>query len=84
MANDPIERRRAGLGGIPDATWNGVRRRLEMIDAEDDTSRRTRLILRLDRWIETEIPALATYVSRVRMLPGMDELTEARTPVGTD
>ncbi len=78
------ERRRAGLGGVGRSAWTELSSRLTDIDAEPDLEERTRKILRLDRWIETEVPLLAGYLARVRSVAGMDELTESRNAVAAD
>lgn len=84
VATDPGERRRAGLRGVPRRDWTELGRRIDEIDTADDPDERTRRILRLDHWIEADVPLLAGYLGRVRSSPGMDELTEGRTAVGTD
>lgn len=84
VADDPTQRRQAGLGAVSRADWRELQRRLDEIDGTDDADERTRRILRLDRWLEREVSPLAAHLGRARSAPGMDELTEARTAVGTD
>jgi hypothetical protein len=81
---DRSERSRAGLDAIDGTDWDEVARRLAEIDSEDDPDEHTRKILRLDHWIEAEVPPLAAYLVRIRSAPGMDELTEGRTAVRED
>jgi hypothetical protein len=84
VTTDHSERSRAGLDSIDDNHWDEVAHRLAEIDNEDDPDEHTRKILRLDHWIEAEVPLLAANLVRIRSAPGMDELTEGRTAVGED
>ena len=84
VAGDPVQRRRAGLEGVPRSAWTELDRRLAIIETEGDPAERTRRVLRLDHWIETSVPMLAGYLGRLRSVPGMDELTEERNAVRTD
>jgi hypothetical protein len=87
VAADRGERRRAGLAGVDRSSWVELRRRLAKIDAlvsVDDRAERTRLVLQLNRWIESDVAPLAAYLGSIRSVPGMDELTEARTAVNPD
>jgi hypothetical protein len=84
VTTDRSERRRAGLDPIDEHDWDEVSRRLAEIDDEGDPDEHTRLILRLDHWIEAHVPLLASYLVRIRSAPGMDELTEGRTAVRED
>ena len=84
VSTDSDERRRAGLTSVSRSDWNEISGRLDLIDAADDDADRTRNLLRLDRWIEAEVPVLAGYLNRIRSVPGMDELTEGRPAVRAD
>ena len=84
VAVDRVQRRRAGLDGVPRSAWTELDRRLAIIEAEDDLAERTRHVLRLDHWVESSVPLLAAYLGRIRSVPGMDELTEERKAVRTD
>jgi hypothetical protein len=84
VTTDPIERHRAGLSSVSSSAWTEIADRLERIDAAGDRADRTRHVLRLDRWIEAEVPLLAGYLNRIRSVPGMDELSEGRSAVRAD
>lgn len=84
VSTDRDERRRAGLSSVSRSDWHEISGRLDRIDAADDESDRTTYLLRLDRWIEAEVPVLAGYLNRIRSVPGMDELTEGRPAVRAD
>jgi hypothetical protein len=84
VVSDRAQRQRAGLSAVDERDWDQVARRLNEIESEGDPDERTRRILRLDHWIEDNVPALAGYLVRIRSAPGMDELTEGRTAVGED
>jgi hypothetical protein len=84
VAGDRVQRRRAGLDGVPGSAWTELDRRLEAIESEDDPAERTRRVLRLDHWIEASVPLLARHLGRIRSVAGMDELTEERNAVRTD
>ena len=83
VSTDRGERRRAGLSSVSRSDWQEISSRLDRIDAADESAR-TADVLRLDRWIETEVPVLAGYLNRIRSVPGMDELTEGRPAVRAD
>lgn len=84
LSTDRTERTRAGLQRVGARDWDEVAHRLDEIDEEADIDERTRRILRLDHWIEAEVPQLAGYLGRVRSVPGMAELAESRNAVNTD
>ncbi len=84
VADRPAVRRQLGLEGISAARWQEVRARVDRVTAAPTAADRAAEVARLERWIDVEVPALAAYVARVQAAPGMDELTERRSAVGTD
>jgi hypothetical protein len=83
-ASDPAMRHDAGLDDVTAAQWAETNRRVDAIEQLDDPHERTLTIGALDHWIDTSVPALAGYLLGLRTMPGMSELKEARTAVGTD
>lgn len=83
-ATDPSIRHDAGLDDVTSAQWTEVQRRLAVIERLDDPHERMLAVGDLDHWIETTAPALATYLLELRKTPGIAELKEGRTAVGTD
>jgi hypothetical protein len=84
LASDPAARRSAGVAAVTRAQWSELARRVERIDRQDDPRERMSAVGDLDHWIETSVPALATYLLEIRSMPGMHELTEGRNAVATD
>jgi hypothetical protein len=83
-ASDPTMRRDADLGDVTAAQWVEARRRVAIIEQLDELHDRSLAVGDLDHWIETSVPALATYLLELRKTPGMAELKEGRNAVGTD
>jgi hypothetical protein len=83
-ASDPSIRGDAGLDEVTTAQWVEVKRQVANIDRLDDPHERALAVGDLDHWIETSVPALATYLLDLRTTPGMAELKEGRNAVGID
>ena len=83
-ASDPSRREAADLGAVTPAQWADARRQIDIIEQIDDPHERMLAIGALDYWIETSVPALATYLLQLRTIPGMAELKEGRNAVGSD
>jgi hypothetical protein len=83
-ASDPSMRHDAGLDDVTAEQWAETKRRVDVIEQLDDPHERMVTIGDLDHWIDTSVPALAGYLLQLRTLPGMSELREGRTAVGTD
>jgi len=77
-------RRAAGLDDVTTPQWTEARRHVDLIEQLDDPHERMLAIGDLDHWIETSVPALASHLLELRKMPGMGELKEGRTAVGTD
>jgi hypothetical protein len=84
VAADPSLRPPLGLGAITDAEWGRVEELLAAIADTDDPHERARRVIRLNRYAEDRLPALAGYLADIRSTPGMDELTEGRSVVPAD
>jgi hypothetical protein len=83
-ASNPSMRREARLGDVTASHWAEARRRVRAIERLDDAHERALAVGDLDYWIETSVPALATYLMELRQTPGMAELKEGRNAVGAD
>ena len=83
-AADPSIRHDAGLDDVTPAQWTEVQRQVAVIERLDDPHDRALAIGDLDHWIDTSVPALATYLLELRKTPGIAELKEGRTAVGAD
>ncbi len=83
-ASDPSVRRNASLDDVTAAQWTEAKRQVATIEQLDDPHERMLAVGDLDYWIETSVPALATYLLELRKTPGMAELKEGRTAVGVD
>lgn len=84
MVTDTAARRAAGLGSLARSDRAELARQVDGFTAESDPDERHRRARRLDHWIEANVPALAAHLHRVRSSPGMDELTESRSPATPD
>lgn len=74
----PDVRTGLGLDDVSDEHWGAITAALASIDAAPDTDVRRSETLRLESWIDANVPALAGALVQVRAAPGMHELTEAR------
>ncbi len=83
-ASDPSMRSGAGLAEVTAAQWVETKRQVAAIERLDDPHERSLAVGDLDHWIETSVPALATYLLALRTTPGMAELKEGRNAVGRD
>jgi hypothetical protein len=83
-ASDPSMRHAAGLDDVTAAHWDEAQRHVDAIEQLDDPHARMVAVGDLDHWISTSVPALAGYLLELRKLPGLSELKEGRTAVGTD
>lgn len=82
VARDPTVRSALGLGGVTRSQWRSIGARLDEIERTDDPVERSRHVLRLERHIEDDVPALDHYLREVRDVENLDELTEDRRSGG--
>ena len=83
-AKAPSMRLHAGLDDVTAAQWTEATRQVAEIERLDDPHERALAVGDLDYWIDTSVPALATYLLELRTTPGMSELKEGRNAVGAD
>ncbi len=82
--SDPSMRPGAGLDDVTTTQWTEASGRLDDIAQLDDPHERMLAVGELDHWIDTTVPALATYLLELRKMPGMNELKEGRNAVAAD
>lgn len=77
---------RAGLGldDVTEPQWQMMRAHLAAIDAAPDASARTAAALRLEWWIDANVPALGGVLADVKAAPALHELTESRAGFDPD
>ncbi len=83
-ASDPSMRHGAGLDDVTASQWAEAQRQIDVIEQLDDPRARMLAVGDLDHWIDSSVPALATYLLEIRKTPGMSELKEGRNAVGVD
>jgi len=84
LARRPETRIGNGLDAVSDRDWEAVDDHLEQIAGAATPAERTHSIARLDHWLGTAAPAVASYLSVVRADPGLFALTQPRLATDPD